>query len=1028
MPEIAVNERFLLDTGGWQEVKHARALVEMGRVVSFNYSSGLLRGLVREGETEFRAGLRIRSYTEVENICSCRESRDWGKICAHSLAIGLALIDSRIAAAPSAPPPAEHLPKLVDADQPELILSSGISLIELHVVLAPNIENAWEKGQLTVGFEIVMGGNRLLASALDPKRTFACSKMDLGVLTFARGFGGGQMPGMAILDRDQFLKLIGSLVNHPRVTLGRKVPVRISGESLLPILRVSQQFNGQWEVQADLSALKGKILLGTEAAWLWFNQVLQPVSPGLPIGYLPLMRSPIFLKDEEGRNFVREELGLLGRFFVIEPVAQEALEAARPEVAATFEGSLNHLTVKLQFLYGQRIITAGVASESAIRDPSGRMTARNMTFERECLRRLQDAGFSGPSVIGEYVLRGQMAILNFFAGKLPDLQKIWKVSIGSRFQNITRQIERVTPRLEITGSGEDWFDFSFSLESLRGDRFSAAEIQRLLQMGQNFTKLRDGRLATFDAASLEEFETILRDCQPGQPQPGRYRIQKSQAAYLDSAFEELPGAALRRSVEWENWTRSQRQLVPFELEKFGSLEKVLRPYQKEGVSWLRFLSKNGLGGILADEMGLGKTLQALAFLRPLKGTSLVVCPSSLLFNWSREAERFVPELTVLCIEGATRNELFPKIPDSNLVLTSYPLLRRDIDRYRRFDFEAVFLDEATHIKNPDTQNAQAAMALRARHRFVLTGTPVENSVRDLWSIAEFVVPGYLGDRTDFRERYELPIARGSKLERTRLAKRLRPIVLRRLKHQVARDLPEKIEQVSFCDLSPEQLELYQKLHQEARRKIEELSGAKDQNRARMATLTALLRLRQVCCDLRLLGMPAGCPSKKVELLRELLQESIDGGHRVLVFSQFVSMLKLISAELDGDATPYCYLDGGTKDRADVVDRFQRSSDIPVMLISLKAGGVGLNLSSADAVIHFDPWWNPAVEAQATDRAHRIGQTRVVTAYKLICRNTVEEKILNLQQKKKEVIEALVESEEPMMTSLSMAEIREILMD
>ncbi len=735
------------------------------------------------------------------------------------------------------------------------------------------------------------------------------------------------------------------------------------------------------------------------------------------------------LREEEGLNFVQHELGALRHFFEIEPETSlgEMVEPVLAEVAATFEGSLNHLAAKLQFLYGHRIVTSGVTTESIIRDGSGRVRPRNMAFERECLRRLQDAGFTGPSVIGEYVLRGQKAILNFFASELPALQKIWKISLGGRFQNVTREIERVAPRLEITASGEDWFDFSFSLESARGDRFSAAEVQHLLQMGQNFTRLKDGRLAIFDAADLEEFQTVLRDCEPGQPRPGTYRIKKNQAAYLDSVFEELRGATIHRNAGWRNWTRSQRQLVPFELEQLGSLEGILRPYQKEGVSWLRFLSRNGLGGILADEMGLGKTVQALAFLRPLEGTSLVVCPSSLLFNWAREAEKFVPELKVLCVEGTARNELFSKISDSDLVLTSYPLLRRDIDRYRRFEFAAIFLDEATHIKNPDTQNAQAAMALRGRHRFVLTGTPVENSVRDLWSIAEFVLPGYLGRRADFRERYELPIGRGSQPERDRLAKRLRPIMVRRLKQEVAKDLPDKIEQVSFCDLSGDQAELYKKLREEGRRKIEELSDAKDQGRARIAALTALLRLRQVCCDLRLLGGEAECPSGKIELLWELLEESIDGGHRVLVFSQFVGMLKLISAQLEEEGTPFCYLDGATKDRGKVVDRFQQSAEIPVFLISLKAGGVGLNLSAADTVIHFDPWWNPAVEAQATDRAHRIGQSRVVTAYKLICRNTVEEKILNLQRKKREVIDAMVESEEPLMTSLSTAEIRELLM-
>jgi SNF2 family DNA or RNA helicase len=316
------------------------------------------------------------------------------------------------------------------------------------------------------------------------------------------------------------------------------------------------------------------------------------------------------------------------------------------------------------------------------------------------------------------------------------------------------------------------------------------------------------------------------------------------------------------------------------------------------------------------------------------------------------------------------------------------------------------------------------MMLKGRVRFVLTGTPVENSVRDLWSILEFAMPGYLGTREEFRERYELPIGRGSEPERARLSKRLRPLMLRRLKKQVVNDLPEKIEQTALCDLSDEQQELYQKLHRESRQKLETLG--KDEGRARIVMLTALLRLRQICCDIRLLGQQSQLPSGKIELLSELMEEAIDGGHRILVFSQFVSMLKLIRERLDEVNLTYCYLDGATQDRETQVRRFQDSEDIPVFLISLKAGGLGLNLSGADTVIHFDPWWNPAVENQATDRAHRIGQKRVVNSYKLIARRTIEEKILDLQRKKREVIDATVESEEPMMTGLSMAEISELL--
>jgi superfamily II DNA or RNA helicase len=1038
MSSIQITERFLIDTGGWQALKHAKALVQMGRVVSVNYTPPVLRGLVREGETEYRAGLKILSRTDVENLCSCRESRQWGTICAHSLALGLASIHSEAPPVKAVEAPVRpRLPVLVSetdsgADRGMAEESSNQLQIELDIVLPPNLEASWGKNQVVVGFEVLRKGNRVLASALDPNQVYRCSKVDREALELGRELAGGKLPGMAILNRDQFLQLAGALIEHPRVTLGRKTSITISGERLLPHLLTEMLPDGRWKISTDSSSLPGAWFVGSSSAWLWSGLRLRRISPGLPAAYLPVLRDPITLSAEQGLNFVQRELAGLSSFFRFDTQAQTGpvIEPAVPEVTATFEGSLNQLGAKIQCRYGQRIVTLGITSpsEEVVYREGDKMRSRNVAFERDCLRRILDAGFTGPSTAGEYLLKGQNAILSFFARVLPSLQKEWRVSIGSRFQYVTRDVERITPKLEIIGSGEDWFDFSFSIEAAGGQQFSTTEVHRLLQVGQSVTRLRDGRLAILDTEGLEEFQAILRDCDPAQARPGTYRIGRSQAAYVDAAFGELSGASIQSTREWENWTRAQRQLVPLEPEPLGSLEGILRPYQKEGVYWMRFLSRNGLGGILADEMGLGKTLQALAFLRTLDGPSLVVCPSSLLFNWMREAQKFVPELKVLCIEGADRGKLFPQILQSKLVLTSYPLLRRDIDRFRDFKFTSIILDEATHIKNPDTQNAQAAMALVGKHRFVLTGTPVENSVRDLWSILHFVIPGYLGRREDFRERYELPISRGSRPESARLAKRLRPVMLRRLKQQVALELPEKIEQITYCDLSPEQEEFYQKLRQEGRRKVEELSGAKEQGRARIAMLTALLRLRQVCCDLRLVGQEAERPSGKLELLEELLEEAIDGGHRVLLFSQFVSMLRLIRAQLDEAGIQYGYLDGETKDRGKAVDEFQRSESLPLFLISLKAGGVGLNLSAADTVVHFDPWWNPAVEAQATDRAHRIGQTRVVTSYKLIARATVEEKILSLQQKKRAMIQSTVESEEPMMSGLSMAEISELLLE
>ena len=346
-----------------------------------------------------------------------------------------------------------------------------------------------------------------------------------------------------------------------------------------------------------------------------------------------------------------------------------------------------------------------------------------------------------------------------------------------------------------------------------------------------------------------------------------------------------------------------------------------------------------------------------------------------------------------------------------------------------FRSATVVLDEAQHIKNPDSQNAQSAFSLKAKRRLALTGTPVENSLADIWSLMNFLMPGYLGSRQDFRDRFQRPIESepGGSTHR-RLIKRLEPCILRRLKKSVLTELPDKIEHVAYCELTESQRTIYSQLANTTRRQVSEWSGEKDQAKARMLMLTALLRLRQTCCDLRLLKLEETDPpepSGKLLMLEELLNEAIDGGHRVLIFSQFASMLRILRDTLAGLEISQCYLDGQTKDRAAEVDRFE-SGAAPVFLISLKAGGTGLNLTSADTVIHFDPWWNPAVESQATDRAHRIGQKKVVTSYKLISRDTVEEKILALQVRKRAMIDTTLDHEQPLMEGLSTEDIRELL--
>ncbi|RYD66332.1 MAG: hypothetical protein EOP84_31265, partial [Verrucomicrobiaceae bacterium] len=382
---------------------------------------------------------------------------------------------------------------------------------------------------------------------------------------------------------------------------------------------------------------------------------------------------------------------------------------------------------------------------------------RDFEAERNVVERLERSGFTGPDAQGQFVLRGEQRILPFFARDLPQWEKDVEVTVGARFQHVTKEVERVQPQMEVRASGENWFDLQFQLSTDSGENIPMAEIQRLLQAGQTHTRRKNGKIAVFDPGLIEEFQQVLQECNPQQKQPGVYRMDSRHAGYLATVTSER-GTTVQGPGDWQSWVAGTRELERLEPVPLGTLEETLRPYQKQGVYWMNFLAKNRLAGILADEMGLGKTVQTLALLRVIGGKALIVCPSSLVYNWQREAAKFTPDRRCLAIVGADRRPLFGKpLAEADLVVTSYALLRRDLELYRGTDFQAAVLDEAQHIKNPDTQNAQAAYAIRARNRFALTGTPIENSLRDLWSLMQFLMPGYLGSREDFKTRYEKPV-------------------------------------------------------------------------------------------------------------------------------------------------------------------------------------------------------------------------------------------------------------------------------
>ena len=448
----------------------------------------------------------------------------------------------------------------------------------------------------------------------------------------------------------------------------------------------------------------------------------------------------------------------------------------------------------------------------------------------------------------------------------------------------------------------------------------------------------------------------------------------------------------------------------------------LREYQWVGYQWLNFLANMGLNGILADDMGLGKTIQALATLAKADGQHLVVAPTSVLRNWMREADRFIPGTTVNLYHGQKR-----RLDDSKLTLTSYALLRLDFDLLYEREWGYIVLDEAQAIKNPSSQTARATFKMRSRHRLALTGTPVENRLEELWSQFRFLMPGLFGSMESFRDRFVRPIEAGEKEPRTSLRSRIRPYVLRRLKSQVAQELPSLTEVVIRCEMGKKQRDTYEGVRLSARSDVQAVLAQTGKAHVTIEILEALLRMRQACCDPALLpGVNEEIDACKLDKLEELLVDLVCNGHKALIFSQWTSLLDRVEVRLKSLDIQWLRLDGGTRNRQSVIDSFQEEEDgPPVFLLSLKAGGTGVNLTAADYVIHLDPWWNPAVQQQATDRAHRIGQNKPVISIKMIAADTVEERILELQEAKKDLADAALGAGDGLIRSLSADELRSL---
>src|ERR1035437_6199521 len=858
---VELTEALLSTAAGWDVMKRARAYLEQGEVLSSYWAPPLLRGVVQAGEGSFRASMVIKGEIDIENLCTCREAREWGKICAHGVAVGLHWLRAQRPAIDPAPAPSAvgGMQASIPAKRVSALQRDGAGEpAELFIILPPNVDQAIARGKVMLVFEAKWSGGRCPLSALPKGRPFAFSQQDNAVIEQLETLTNGETPALLQMQTQDFAALLPVLAEHPNITLGKSSEVTVTKRPLQLPLRATLEVNGE----IVLALKKKAAALVMVGDWVGQKQTSQPL--GLPPAAKDVFRAPVRVPRSQVPQFLSQHwpqwqtAGGAEANFKLEDFT---LEPQAPRFLLELKGGLTQLGALLQCAYGPRIMTVGVtASDESVWLPDPevptRYSTRDFNAERAALARLQRSGFSGPDAQGKLQLLGQNAVLNFFAREYAKLQREWSVTLDEHLENRTlKNIEWVEPQFQVTSSGMQWFDLGVVFASSGGETFSPADIQRLILTGQSHTRLKSGKMAVIDTGAVEELQEVLLDCAPQQHAQG-YRITSQQAGFLEATLRQHTDWKVQAPAAWRDRAAKQSGDAKLECPPLGDLETVLRPYQKQGVAWLHFLRANGFGGILADEMGLGKTVQTLAFLKNCSSrreealsskseignrkseidqslvTSaatkphLIVCPTSLVFNWVAEAKKFTPEMKILALHGPDRHARFDEIATSDIVVTSYALIRRDAEKYRGLEFDTVALDEAQHIKNRQTQNAQAVKAVKAKHRIVLAGTPLENSVLDLWSIFDFLMPGYLGTAKDFRERYELPVAKEKNAEaQTRLARRLRPFMLRRLKKEVAADLPAKLEQISFCELTPDQRSVYQQVIEASRKEVLEAVGA-----------------------------------------------------------------------------------------------------------------------------------------------------------------------------------------------------------
>lgn len=974
------DEPTLRKAASWQDFKEAQGLLKAGLVASSETTSDGWRGSVRVGKRTYRATVFARTPTWFDAKCPCPANQREGTFCSHAIAVGLHLLE------PSASDPiAESQGKIGPSSLSKLPSTPEHSLPQIAWEI--RFQGAWtealKKGRAslqlkTTELTATPADERITAWLIAQKQTSQATTLQLA------------------LDSRTLSDFLASARNHTRL-FSPEGSVYVETGTQLRIANC-ELIDQQIEFTPDDS----KILKLGHSFWQMHSANLSRIGLTNPPPRISRVLSD--LCDRKPSSISKKDfLDQLEAFQAyIDFSASEWFESlqfvsADPQFVLEVSGSESQLKVSFLTSYSQDLPDLN----------SLRILSRNFQAEAKAISWL--SGILNKLSDTSFELTDPIKIREFLTREISNVQPNWNIKLAPGIRQLACSYVFISPQIEILSSSEEVTEFQLRFKTDSGETLEPAEVRRLLR-----SKGSSSSHITFSDEIQSLVDPLFEDLELHQ-EGGRFIAKNASASIIKELTHRLGKAG-----------KSEASDDCLQVIHKAPVRAQLRPYQSKGFAWLvDRLSRYG-GALLADDMGLGKTLQTIACIEHFFSTYsqpspvLVVVTTSLLGNWKSEYQRFAPDRRIITLHGPKRDRLRDEIKATDVILTTYSTLARDLAWHLRQPYSIVVIDEASLIRNPDTDHSKAVAKLNAERRIALTGTPVENSARDLWSIFRFIQPGWLGTKQHFKERYEAPLNSPETHQQASTLLRLKtsPFTLRRTKSEVAPELPSKILIDERCVLSKDQLSVYRDIQKEGLRRLDEIRASGQDAAARMQTLTILLRLRQTCCDLALLdseklrSLPIPRRSAKLERLLEITEQSIESGSRLLVFSQFQKQLVEIENALEAKGISSLRLDGQTRNRQAMVDLFQTPDGPSVFLISLKAGGYGLNLTAADVVVHFDPWWNPAAEAQATDRAHRIGQTKPVTVFRLLTQDTVEEKVTELQSKKKALAESLDEVSTP----------------